>query len=807
MLRNYFVIALRNMMRNKAYSLITIFGLSTGIACCVLLALYVQDEISYDKHHNRLGDLYRVTSHFESLRGLDNIPATSPPIVPALRADIPEIESAARMVNPPNVPQSLIRYHDNVFYETEGFIADSTIFDVLTYEFLEGNPKTALVDANVVVLTDVLAKKLFGNRPALNELISIIQGGEPIEFKVTGVVRDNLKSHVHVNFFVSMQSEGWASYIRSNDAAGEWAGQNFMIAYVKLTPGHDVKAVEKKMNEVLVKYGSEDMKALGMYKTLALQPLKDIYLRNDIQQSPRITYLYIIVSIAAFILLIACINFMNLSTARATKRAAEIGVRKVMGAFRSALIRQILGEAMVIVVISIVLSMIMVQISLPFFNSLTDKTIALGASNLGNLAAGLVILTIVTGLIAGSYPAFYLSSFEPAQVLKGKFNLSSGSSRLRQSLVVFQFIIAIALVCGMITISRQMKFMQQKDLGFSEDSRIVLPLRNESARKNYTALRQQLANSRGITSVSAANYTPGMPIWNDMAFYKQGQTMDDAILNYIDYVDQGYVELMDIHMLTGRSFTDNRELEANGKVILNRTSAKAFGFTPETAIGQKLFFDWQGQQSAFEVIGVMEDYHQTSLKDVIKPMMLQFPRDPKYNLMVMKVDNEHFDETLSSIEATWKQSVNDTPFEYSFLDQNIQKQYDEDRRVSRIISGFTFIAMLISCLGLYGLSTYMAERRFKEIGVRKVMGANVGQIVTLLSTEFVKLVLIAFAIATPLAWYGMDKWLTGFAYHIDVDGLIFVYAGLLSLAVALLTVSYESIKAALTNPIKSLRSE
>jgi len=417
------------------------------------------------------------------------------------------------------------------------------------------------------------------------------------------------------------------------------------------------------------------------------------------------------------------------------------------------------------------------------------------------------VLTIVTGLVAGSYPAFYLSSFEPAQVLKGKFNLSSGSSRLRQSLVVFQFIIAITLVCGMITISRQMKFMQQKDLGFDEASKIVLPLRSESARKSYEALRQQLANSRGVKSVSAANYTPGMAIWNDMAFYKQGQTMDDAILNYIDRVDQGYVELMDIHMLAGRTFTDNRELEANGKVILNRTSAKGFGFTPETAIGQKLYFDWQGKQSAFEIIGVMEDYHQLSLKEAIKPIMLQVSSEARYDFIVMKINNEHFDETVSSIEATWKQVVDDTPFEYSFLDQNIQKQYDEDRRVARIISGFTFIAMLISCLGLYGLSTYMAERRFKEIGVRKVMGANVGQIVTLLSTEFAKLVLIAFAIAVPLAWYGMDKWLTGFAYHIDVDGFIFVYAGLLSLAVALITVSYESIKAALTNPIKSLRSE
>jgi putative ABC transport system permease protein len=807
MLRNYVVIALRNMMRNKAYSSITVFGLSTGIACCVLLSLYVLDDISYDKHHQRLDDLYRITTDFKSVSGLDKMHTTSPPVAQTMRAEIPEIEAAARILNPPDVAQSLIRYQDNVLYETEGYIADSTIFDVLTYEFLEGNPKTALADANTVVITDVLAKKIFGSRPALNELITITQGGAPVEFKVTGVMRDNLKSHVHVNFFTSILSQGWAEYLRSDEAEGEWAGQNFMIAYVKLVPHHNLKAVVQKINDVLVKHGAEDMKALGMTKTLDLQPVKDIYLRNDINQSPRITYLYIIASIAAFILLIACINFMNLSTARATKRAAEIGVRKVMGAFRSALIRQILGEAMVIVLISILLSLVLVQATLPLFNTLTGKAIALGGANLGSLLAALALLTVFTGLAAGSYPAFYLSSFEPVQVLKGKFNLSSSSSLLRQSLVVFQFVIAITLVCGMITISQQMNFIQQKDLGFDDDARIVLPLRTESAQKSYEALRKQLANSSGVTAVSGVNYTPGMLIWNDMAFYTQGQTMDNAILNYRNRVDQGYMELMGIPLITGRSFTDNRAQESQNKVILNRASAKKFGFTPESAIGQKLFFDWQGEQHTFEVIGVMENYHQTSLKDEIKPILFQMPPEARYEYAVVKVDGAHFDQALASIEATWKTLVNDTPFEYSFLDQDIQKQYSEDRRVSRIISGFTFIAMLISCLGLYGLSTYMAERRFKEIGVRKVMGANVGQIVSLLSREFIKLVLIAFAIAVPLAWYAMDQWLSGFAYHIAVDGLIFVYAGLLSLAVALLTVSYESIKAAVTNPIKSLRAE
>jgi len=808
MLQNYLKIALRNLLRNKIYSFINIAGLALGVACCLLLTLYIQDELSYDRHHKNLENLYRVTSQFESDMGLNKLGSTSPPIAMALMEELSEVESATRALNPPGVSQNLIRYEDNIFYETNGLIADSTLFNVLTYEFKEGNPTKALTDANTVVISETLAHKLFGEESALDKSIMISQGGTEDNFKITGVFKENTKSHIKANFFVSMLSTGWAAYMRSDAVATEWAGQNFVPAYVKLIAGHDKKEVEKKMNDLLMKYGGEGMKALGMKKTLGLEPVKDIYLKSDIGQSPRITYLYVIATIAFFILLIACINFMNLSTAKATKRAAEIGIRKVMGAYRSSLISQILGEAMVIVIIAILLSIVILQLSLPFFNQVTGKSISFDSENMPYFILALAAISIITGLIAGSYPAFYLSSFQPAQVLKGKFNLSSTSGWLRQGLVVFQFMIAITLVCGMLVISKQLKFMQEKDLGFDATAKIVLPLRTEGATAKYATLKKQLENHSSISKVSGAEYLPGSAILSDMMYYSEGGNMDKAILHRRNTIDAGYMDLLSIKLIAGRHFSDNPESENNTNIIVNRASAEKLGFEPDQIIGQHLYFDWQGQKYAYQVIGVMEDYHQASLKEVINPTIFEIATDSsQFPFLIASVNASDFNETTALIEKTWKSLVDDTPFEYYFLDESIQKQYNEDRKVSQIITVFTIIAMVICCLGLYGLSTYLAERRFKEIGVRKVMGASIGQIVSMMSKEFVRLVLIALIISVPLAWYLMTQWLNSFAYHTPMSLGIFVYAGAAALFIALITVSFESVKAASTNPVNSLRTE
>jgi putative ABC transport system permease protein len=603
-----------------------------------------------------------------------------------------------------------------------------------------------LVEANSVVISKKLSEKIFGDEPALNKVISISQGGELSDYKVTGVFVENYKSHIKANFFTSMTSKGWGEYVtKNNETANEWAGQNFIPSYLKLVPGHDKALVEKKINDVLQRHGAEAMKALGLHKTLSLEPVKSIYLESETDKSPRITYLYVVGSLAIFILLIACINFMNLSTAKATKRAAEIGIRKTMGAFRSSLIGQLMGEAMIIVIFSILISIVIVQLALPFFNQLTDKTISFNSTNTPYFIAMLVVIALFTGLVAGSYPAFYLSSFQPAQVLKGKIKLGNSAGRLRQALVVFQFMIAIVLVCGIFLISRQLNYVIEKDLGFDSHAKIVVPIRTEEAHNQYAALRRQLEGNSNIDAVSGCDYIPGSRIFSDMMFYSDGGSMDNAVDIMRNRVDAGYVELLNIKLLAGRTFTDNRTMDSQSKLILNRTSAEKFGFTPEKIVGQNLHFDWQGQKYDFEVIGVIEDYHQSSLHEAIQPTLFEMADSTnRYDYIIVSVATENFEQTTQFVEQTWKSLIHDTPFEYSFLDDNIQKQYSSDRKISRIVTSFGLIAMAICGLGLYGLSSYMAERRFKEIGIRKVMGASVSQIVGMMSTEFVKLVLIAF---------------------------------------------------------------
>lgn len=808
MLKNYILVAFRNLRKHRAFSLINILGLSLGLACCLLLTLYIQDEFSYDRHLERKEDVYRIVTEFEGVIGFDKLPTASPPIALAMAEEIPEIEAAARLISPPGASQSLIRHKDDVFYITNGFLGDSTIFDVLTFDILEGNPATALDEPNSIAIAESLASKLFGTESALNKSFQLSQGNEPFEVKVTAVYKDQKKSFITPNYIVNIHSGGWGQYLKSADANNEWAGQNFVPSYFKLIPGHNRDEVIAKMNAVLLKYGAESMKALGIRKKLSIEPVKDIYLRSDVAQSPRINGIYVVASIAFFILLLACINFMNLSTAKATKRAAEIGVRKVLGAFRTSLIYQLLGEAMILVLIAVVIAMVIVQIALPYFNTLTGKDIGLGLQNNFAFLSIILLIVTITGVLSGSYPAFYLSSFQPAAVLKGRPSLGSASGKLRQGLVVFQFVIGIALVCSMITISRQMTFMQSKDLGINVTAKLILPLRTDNAVKNYPVLQKELSRIPGVNLVSGTDYIPGAPVFNDMPLYKSGENMDVAKLHRINLVDHNYMEVLGLELLAGRKFSENRDADGRTKLILNKTSIKELGWTPDEAVGQKLFFDWQGNTNEYEVIGVMDDYHQVSLKEKIYPMAFRFASpDESFSFAVLDIKPGEFAAVKTAIEETWKTLINDTPFEFHFLDESIQKQYTEDRKTASIITTFTIIAMIISCLGLYGLSTYMTERRFREIGIRKVMGASVREILSLMTAEFVKLVLIAFVISVPLAWYGMSKWLETFAYRIDVSITAFLIAGAAALFIALLTVSVESFRAATTDPVKALKTE
>ena len=816
MFTNYLKLALRILMRNKAYSFINIFGLALGITCCLLLSLYIRDEMSYDKHHKHANDLYRIITNFQSGSIVDRVGSASPPIAMTIKDEVPEVEAAVRILNPPGVKEffttgekektrSLMRYKDNLFYESDGFLADSTLFDVFTYELNEGYAKQALAQPNSVVLSEKLAHKLFGEETALDKMITISQGGKQDEYRVTGIFKEKYNSHIKANFFTSINSSGSIQNVLNEN---EWAGQNFVPSYLKLVPGHNKAAVEKKMNDVLIRHGAAAMNAEGIHKTLSLEPVKDIYLKSDVGQKPRISYLYIVGAIALFILLIACINFMNLSTAKASRRATEIGIRKTLGALRSSLIRQILGEAMVTVVIAIIISLMLTRLALPFFNQLTNKNISINSENSVFLLFAGITLTIVTGLLAGSYPAFYLTSFQPVKVLKGKFKPGAASGRLRQTLVVFQFMIAIALVCSIFIISRQVNFMMSENPGFNANAKIVLPLRTDEAHKQYDILKAQIQQNSNVNAVSGCSFIPGTPIFRDMNFYADGENINNVVDINRNVVDVGFLELLNIKLITGRSFRESRNLDSNRKFILNRSAVSKLGSTPEKIVGQYLHFDWAGKKYDFQVIGVMEDFHQNSLHEEIAPTLFEMENNNKrYDYVVASIASANFEQAVKEMERTWKSLIHDTPFEYSFLDKTVQKQYDEDRKVSKIISCFGIIAMIICALGLYGLSSYMAERRFKEIGIRKVLGASVPQIVGMMSAEFVRLVLIAFVIAVPVAYYGMSKWLEGFAYKISIGWFVFVMAGLVALAIALITISFESIKSALANPIDSLRSE
>lgn len=807
MFRNFIKVAFRNAVRDKAYSIINILGLSVSVACCLLLALYIFDEHLFDTHHNDKNNIYRIVTEFQGEDGVKKLGSTSPPIAWGIKEEVPQIEKVARLVNPPGVSQNLLRYEDKLFYEPEGYLADSTLFQILTYQFLEGDPNTCLREANSVVLTKSVAAKIFGNESALNKIISITQGGPVGDFRVTGVVKDQARSFVTPHFFISMTSGGWAEYIRDPETSDEWAGQNFIISLIKLKDGKTKQETVPTINSVFRKYGSEDMKALGLSKSLDLELIPDIYLKSEINQRPRIIYVYVVGSIAVFVLLIACINFMNLSTAKATKRANEVGLRKAIGASRQSLIQQFLGEAIVIVALSMLVSLVLIQMSLPLFNELTGKDLSLDRGNIIFFAASLSFVTLFTSLLAGAYPAFYLSSFQPAKVLKGKIMVSSAGNRLRKSLVVFQFIIAISLASAMMLITKQLNFMQNKDLGFDAHSKIILPLRTETAKSNYPVLATELQRNASIKNVSAANYVPGAFVWSDFSIYPEGSNIDKAIMHRNNVVDFDFIELLGIKLVAGRSFTDNRALESQNKIIVNQTGIKALGFTPEAAVGQKVYTEWQGARMEFEIIGVMEDYHQVSLREKIYPLLFRLSLQPSYEYLIASIEASQFENTIPIIEDTWKKLNAGTPFEYSFLDANIQKQYVDDKRISKIMTSFTTIALIISCLGLYGLSSYMAERRFKEIGVRKVLGADIGQIVQLMSVEFIKLVFMAVVISIPISWYATSRWLEGFAYRVSVDALVFVYAGVGALLIALLTVSFESLKAASVNPVKSLRNE
>lgn len=817
MLTNYLKVAIRQIFKNTTFSLINIAGLSLGVACCVLLALFIQDEFTYEKHFAGHERVYRIYTDFVREGKSDKFPRISPPIAAELPHLIPEIETSARLVNIPAVEQHLIQYKDKQFYEKTGVLVDSTFFDIFPYPFLEGNPETALDAPSTVVITEVLARKIFNDKSAIDELIVINSGQAVDTFRITGILKTiSGKSHVDAAFYMTMNSNEWGKYVQSQTT---WAWNNFVSGYVKLRPAVLPEAVNAKLPALLEERAGNDLKNAGLSKTLTLQSLDDIRLYSDFTDSfgdmgdGSITYIYILGSIGAFILLIACINFMNLTTAKASQRAGEVGIRKSMGANRSHLIRQFLGESFTIVAAALILSLVFVFLAIPMLNNLTNKNLVIDSSNVWLLAAALLLIGGITGLLAGSYPAFFLSSFEPARVLKSKNISGDGSSWLRRGLVVFQFVISITLIASILIIHQQISFIKDQPLGFDDEQVLLVPLRTKEAAKEFPNLRNKFMQIPGVTNVTAATSLPSTPLFRDFGVYKEGDSPDKAILHRNVEVDENYFDVLGIKMLAGRDLIspiDTFSWKVNtNKIIVNEESLKSFGIDLEDAVGSRLYSQYSGSDLRIhEIIGVVGDFHQLSLHEPIIPMIFFLPTSrEEYIFLSASVEGQNFKAITSQMEEAWKTVVLNTPFESQTLKESVEKQYEAEDKITVMLTLSTFLAIFISCMGLYGLSIFVAERKMKEIGIRKVLGASVPGIVGMLSKDFIILVMVAFVIAAPIGYYMMTRWLESFAYKTEMGVFVFILAAVISFGIAWLTVGFESIRAALSNPVKALKNE
>jgi len=809
MLQNYLKIALRNLTRNKMFSFLNILGLTVGTACCLYILMYVKDQFGFDEHHQNAENIYRINTRIERKNELTfNGCTVSPPIVPTMQKDFPEVEAHTRVIAFFNVKNNIVGVEGNAqtFSENKGYLVDSTFFKIFNYRFIEGSPEHSLDAPYTVVLSSIMAKKLFGNQKAINKRIQLRNTTIPTTLTVTGVYDETFgKSHFRPTFLVSLNSGGLGEFARSST---EWAGSNFACGYIKLKPNTNSDKLEAKFPALLKQYGAKRLAELGMKKQLFLQPITDINLYSkgivdgQLDMVSDISFLNMLLIIAAFIQLIACINFLNLTTARSVRRAKEVGVRKVVGAVRSSLIGQFLGESMLIALIAIFLALLIVQLLLPFLNSITDGNVSIDFTENLDIIFLTVVIALITGLLAGIYPALYLSNFKPVSVLKGVFKLNPTSILLRKGLVIFQFSIAIILIIGVLIISEQMSFMQTKDLGFNQSQKIVLSLPNEQARAQFYALKNELLAQKEVKSVGGTTYYPSTKILSDMLIFKSGGNRDEALLVKSNGLEPDFFKTLGVKLIAGRNFTPSDTIN---QIVLNEKAVKDLKLDMKSVIGTQIFSGSGNDMQTLIIIGVHKDYNNNSLKTEIDPMISYLDITPDYAILDVQTDN--YASFFANTEKIWKKIAPSAPFEYTFLDEDIQRQYTQENTLKKVVNSFTAIAILICCLGLFGLAMFTAEQRTKEIGVRKVLGASVFSIITLLSKEFLKPVFVAFLIASPLAYLAMNNWLQSFVYHINIGWESFALAGICTVLITLLTVSYQAIRAALANPVKSLRTE
>jgi putative ABC transport system permease protein len=806
MFLNYFKTAFRNLKRYKGYSFINLLGLAIGIACCILILLYVQDEFSYDRYAQEYEDIYRIVLSVQTPeRGEMNVARTPPPWGPSLADDYPEVENYVRFKTP--MVSWLVSNEavDKRFHEKGFYFTDHTVFEFFNLPMLSGDPQTALVEPRTVVLTETAAQKYFGDEDPMGRTLRL---DNTYDFQITGVMRD-VPEHSHFDFDIlaSISTLGVIP-IYGGDVYLTWRSglAPDLYTYVRLRKGYPPHELEAKMPEFLGRYLGEVLNRVNVQFNPRLQPLSRIHLHSNLEAEIRANsdfrYIYIFSAIAIFVLVIACINFMNLSTARSASRAQEVGMRKVIGAQKRQLILQFLGESLLMAFLALILAVVLVTVFLSFFNSLSGKQLSL---SLGNPIAvlGFVGVTLLVGLLSGSYPAFFLSSFEPVAVFRGSLRAGRANARLRKVLVVFQFALSIVFIIGTGVVYRQLHYVQNKVLGFDKEQVVVLPMGDPRARQVYLTFKDRVLQSPHVLALSGTNSVPGGLI-NIMLLLPEGAEVGNEVTMEAFFVDHDFVKTMGLELAAGREFSLEYSTDAAEAFILNETAVRQLGWEDQP-LDKTITI--QGFRRG-RVVGVVQDFHAKSLHQRIEPLVIQIAPDPDAFLqLVARIAPGNIDSALDDIREAWEQVYPNDPFVYSFLDEDFDSLYRSERLRGRIFLTFSALAVLIACLGLLGLASFTAEQKTKEIGIRKVLGASEASIVQLLSMEFIRLVLLAGLIAWPLAYLAMHSWLGNFAYRIKMPLIIFLLAGILAVVIALATVSFQAVRASLVDPVDSIRTE
>jgi putative ABC transport system permease protein len=792
MLKNYLMLAIKNFRKQKMFSLINLLGLTVGITCCLMIFLFIINEFSYDKFHKNGKNIYRVMR--VSKQDGREIPYLSAPYATALRNDYPDaVQNTLRVL----LDQDLMSHKNVSFNEKKVILADSNFFSFFSFPLIKGDPATVLKDPSGIVITASTAKKYFGNEDPIGKVIEM---NKDRQFKVAGIAADApVNSHLEFDMVVSLSN--W----RNTQWFNQWPN-NGLLVYAQLHPAVNPEQLKQRFPAFMDKYMGAFYRENGFMMGLTINPLEKIYFEGESPFDPvkhgSKKMVYIFMSIAILILIIACINFMNLATARATDRSKEVGLRKVMGAMKKQLAGQFIFESLLFSTMAAVLAVLLLQAIMPSYSNFLGYTLPSYWSNPWFYAfmAGVVL---VVGLLAGSYPALLLASFSPIESLKGKLKVGTGGALFRKTLVVVQFGISVLLIVSVTIVMRQMNFVRTADLGFNKDQTMIVRLDNRSISEKGVQFKNELQADPAVASVSLMSGEPGG--FHDMYGFEVEAKRGDKIMFSTEFADFEFAKTLGLKILAGRDFSPSFTTDSVYSVLINRAAATKLGYTPEQAVG-KWVRNIYADTARRTIVGVVEDYHFTSMKDAIGPLIISTRKDDR-RLALVKLRTAQVQPVIACIQKIYKSNAPDFPFEYDFLDTRFDRLYKSEVKQQTLLSAFSIIAICIACLGLFGLASYTAVKRTKEIGVRKVLGSSVQNIVLLLSKDLLKPVLLGTIVAVPLGYLAMQKWLEGFAYRTPIHWWLFALAALVAVCIAVITVSVQAIKAALANPVKSLRTE